>query len=95
MLNFSSESISVSSELWKLGLCSSVEVIRWADSIGDSFKLARYAADNHHADSIVFCGVHFMAESADVLTTAAHEFTQQASRLVAAVWRRKIFKVSN
>jgi quinolinate synthase len=44
------------------------EVIRWADATGDSFKLARFAADNHRAHSIVFCGVHFMAESADVLT---------------------------
>ena len=44
------------------------EVIRWADAIGDSFKLARFAADNHDATDIVFCGVHFMAESADVLT---------------------------
>ena len=44
------------------------EVIVWADLIGDSFKLARFAADNHEATDIVFCGVHFMAESADVLT---------------------------
>jgi quinolinate synthase len=44
------------------------EVIRWADSVGDSFRLARFAADNHRATDIVFCGVHFMAESADVLT---------------------------
>jgi quinolinate synthase len=44
------------------------EVIKWADARGDSFKLARYAADNDHATDIVFCGVHFMAESADVLT---------------------------
>jgi quinolinate synthase len=44
------------------------EVIRWADAVGDSFKLARLAADNHQATDIVFCGVHFMAESADVLT---------------------------
>ena len=44
------------------------EVIRWADATGDSFKLARFAADNDHATDIVFCGVHFMAESADVLT---------------------------
>jgi quinolinate synthase len=44
------------------------EVIRWADAVGDSFKLARFAADNHRATDIVFCGVHFMAESADVLT---------------------------
>jgi quinolinate synthase len=44
------------------------EVIKWADARGDSFKLARFAADNSHATDIVFCGVHFMAESADVLT---------------------------
>ncbi len=37
---------------------------------GDSFKLARFAADNDQATDIVFCGVHFMAESADVLTGA-------------------------
>ncbi len=47
------------------------EVIRWADARGDSFKLARFAADNNQATDIVFCGVHFMAESADVLTTPA------------------------
>jgi len=44
------------------------EVIRWADARGDSFNLARFAADNDRATDIVFCGVHFMAESADVLT---------------------------
>jgi quinolinate synthase len=44
------------------------EVIKWADARGDSFKLARFAADNERATDIVFCGVHFMAESADVLT---------------------------
>ena len=44
------------------------EVIKWADATGDSFKLAQFAADNDAATDIVFCGVHFMAESADVLT---------------------------
>src|SRR4051812_23693768 len=44
------------------------EVIKWADARGDSFKLARFAADDDRATDIVFCGVHFMAESADVLT---------------------------
>ena len=44
------------------------EVIEWADARGDSFKLARLAADTRDATDIVFCGVHFMAESADVLT---------------------------
>ncbi len=43
------------------------EVIRFADYIGDSFKLARQIAQHPRADYIVFCGVHFMAESADVL----------------------------
>lgn len=45
------------------------EVIEWADARGDSFRLARFAADNHEATDIVFCGVHFMAESADILTS--------------------------
>src|SRR5256885_176482 len=44
------------------------EVMRWADARGDSFGLSRLAADNRSADYIVFCGVHFMAESADILT---------------------------
>ena len=44
------------------------EVIEWADARGDSFRLARFAADNDQATDIVFCGVHFMAESADILT---------------------------
>jgi len=44
------------------------EVIQFADVTGDSFKLARDAAARPAADFIVFCGVHFMAESADILT---------------------------
>jgi quinolinate synthase len=44
------------------------EVIRFADVTGDSFKLARDAAARPDAEYIVFCGVHFMAESADILT---------------------------
>ena len=44
------------------------DVMRWADARGDSFGLSRLAADNHTAEYIVFCGVHFMAESADILT---------------------------
>ena len=44
------------------------EVIQFADVTGDSFKLARDAAARPNADYIVFCGVHFMAESADILT---------------------------
>jgi quinolinate synthase len=45
------------------------EVIQFADVTGDSFKLARDAAARPDAEHIVFCGVHFMAESADILTT--------------------------
>src|SRR5258708_26344504 len=42
-------------------------VIEFADFRGDSFKLAQQAANCEDAEFIVFCGVHFMAESADVL----------------------------
>ncbi|MFH1277683.1 MAG: quinolinate synthase NadA [Candidatus Eisenbacteria bacterium] len=45
------------------------EVIRFADFTGDSFKLARDAANEADKPYIVFCGVHFMAESADILTS--------------------------
>jgi quinolinate synthase len=48
------------------------EVIRHADFRGDSFKLAQAAATRPEADFIVFCGVHFMAESADILS-APHQ----------------------
>jgi len=48
------------------------EVMRWADARGDSFGLSRTAAQRHDADYVVFCGVHFMAESADILT-APHQ----------------------
>jgi quinolinate synthase len=46
------------------------EVIQFADVTGDSFKLAREAAARPDAEYVVFCGVHFMAESADILTAA-------------------------
>jgi quinolinate synthase len=48
------------------------EVIRFADYTGDSFRLARQVAQRPDADYIVFCGVHFMAESADILS-APHQ----------------------
>ncbi|HEX6799132.1 MAG TPA: quinolinate synthase NadA [Ktedonobacterales bacterium] len=44
------------------------EIIKYADARGDSFKLAQFAAARPEADYIVFCGVHFMAESADILS---------------------------
>lgn len=46
------------------------EVIQFADITGDSFKLAQAAAENSSAEFIFFCGVHFMAESADILTSS-------------------------
>ncbi len=45
------------------------EVIEFADVTGDSFKLAQAAAGLPEAEYVIFCGVHFMAESADILTT--------------------------
>lgn len=48
------------------------DVICHADLTGDSFKLARMASQRREAEYIVFCGVHFMAESADILS-AAHQ----------------------
>ena len=49
------------------------EVIDFADVTGDSFKLAREAAARPDAEFILFCGVHFMAESADILTSDAQQ----------------------
>lgn len=46
------------------------EVIQFADVTGDSLQLAQLSAENHDAEFIVFCGVHFMAETADILTEA-------------------------
>src|SRR3954466_2085065 len=48
------------------------EVIKFADFTGDSFKLAQKCAESR-ADYVVFCGVHFMAESADVLGRAGQQ----------------------
>src|SRR5690349_12624365 len=44
------------------------DVIAFADITGDSLELARKAADVKNAEYIIFCGVHFMAETADMLT---------------------------
>jgi quinolinate synthase len=45
------------------------EVIKFADIRGDSFKLSQYAASQKKAEYIIFCGVHFMAETADILSS--------------------------
>jgi quinolinate synthase len=44
------------------------EVVRYADFVGDSFQLAQAAKTRPKAEAIVFCGVHFMAETADMLS---------------------------
>src|SRR3954469_4051483 len=48
------------------------EVMKFADYTGDSYKLARHVSEHPDAEFMVFCGVHFMAESADILT-APHQ----------------------
>jgi len=45
------------------------EVIQFADAVGDSLQLAQVSAKNTAAEFVVFCGVHFMAETADILTS--------------------------
>ncbi|MDQ0735380.1 quinolinate synthase NadA [Arthrobacter agilis] len=45
------------------------EVVQYADFVGDSYQLARAATERSAAESIIFCGVHFMAETADMLST--------------------------
>src|SRR5690606_19747718 len=45
------------------------EVVQHADYVGDSFQLANAALEHPNAEAIVFCGVHFMAETADLLST--------------------------
>jgi quinolinate synthase len=44
------------------------DIVAFSDFVGDSFELSRYAAAQQGAQYVVFCGVHFMAESADILT---------------------------
>ncbi len=45
------------------------DIIQFADRAGDSFELSRYASELHDREFIIFCGVHFMAETADVLSS--------------------------
>ena len=51
------------------------EIIKHADFVGDSFQLAKNATERPDADHIVFCGVHFMAETADILSTPEQSVT--------------------
>src|SRR6266700_1855430 len=61
------------------------EIIKYADFRGDSFKLAQLAAARPQADYIVFCGVHFMAESADILS-APHQRVILPNPAAASLW---------
>ena len=63
------------------------EVIRFADVIGDSFQLSREAAKLTQAEYVVFCGVHFMAESADILTGDHQQVILPDLGASAARWR--------
>ena len=53
------------------------EILAHADVVGDSFKLSKEAAQRDGCDAIVFCGVHFMAETADMLANAPHRLAQR------------------
>ena len=53
------------------------EILAHADVIGDSFKLSKEAAQRDGCDAIVFCGVYFMAETADMLANAPHRLAQR------------------
>ena len=49
------------------------EIIKFADYRGDSFKLSQFAATQAKSEYIIFCGVHFMAETADILSSSQHK----------------------
>ena len=61
------------------------EVMRWADARGDSYRLSVLAQEHPEAEYIVFCGVHFMAESADILT-GDHQQVSSPTSTPAARW---------
>lgn len=61
------------------------DVIRHADLRGDSFQLSAAAAENSDCKTIVFCGVHFMAETADILANSRDKLTQRNGRRVDVV----------
>ncbi|TWU37112.1 quinolinate synthase NadA [Novipirellula artificiosorum] len=58
------------------------EVIEHTDLRGDSYKLSEMAAASQACETIVFCGVHFMAETADILANRAEKLAQRAGRRV-------------
>lgn len=61
------------------------EVIALSDLRGDSYQLSRMAADSHDCRYIVFCGVHFMAETADILANRPEKLEERQGRRVTVV----------
>lgn len=61
------------------------EVIALSDLQGDSYQLAKLAAENRDCHAIVFCGVHFMAETADILANRPERLTERGGRRVTVV----------
>ncbi len=61
------------------------EVIAHTDLRGDSYKLSQMAADSETCETIVFCGVHFMAETADILANRPEKLAQRDGRRVTVI----------
>lgn len=61
------------------------EVIAHSDLRGDSYQLSKMAADSHECRSIVFCGVHFMAETADILANRPDKLAQRSGEEVTVI----------
>jgi quinolinate synthase len=61
------------------------EVIALADLRGDSYQLSRMAADNRDCRAIAFCGVHFMAETADILANRPERLAERDGQRVAVI----------
>jgi quinolinate synthase len=65
--------------------CQQDEVVDFADLRGDSYQLSQMAADSRHCRSIVFCGVHFMAETADILANRPEKLAERDGGRIAVI----------
>ncbi len=61
------------------------EVIEHADLTGDSYQLSKLAAENSECRTIIFCGVHFMAETADMLANRPEKLTERSGQRVQVI----------